>query len=126
MNDLKQLLDDALSWLLLPASLYGMGGAILSAARKGKGWKQIALEGTGGVFVANMVGPLVAMHAPEHWHYTLYFLVGWCGLEGVGRLYEAIAAAVERRIQRRIEDGSTSPWNGVDRRKSAHAAQTED
>lgn len=79
--DSRQALDAFLSWLLLPPTLYGAGGAMLRAARTGRNWKQIGLETLGGIIVANMVGPLLAVHAPGHWHGTLYFLAGWGGLD---------------------------------------------
>lgn len=103
MNDeWRELLQRGLAWLLMPATLYGAGGGIIKAIRHGKNWKQVILEGTGGVVAANVVGPFIASNSPETWHYTLYFFVGWGGLELVGRIYEAAVSALEHRVQNRI------------------------
>lgn len=119
MDNLRQALDMALAWLLLPATLFGAGGAAICAMRKGKCRRQVVLEGVGGILIANMAGPLITLHAPEQWHYTLYFLVGWGGLEGVGRLYEAAVSGLERRIQSKIgtpdQSAHDGPWDGIDR-----------
>lgn len=101
-DEWREILERGLAWLLMPATIYGAGGAIINAARSGKNWKQVCFEGAGGVVAANMVGPLITAHSPETWHYTLYFFVGWGGLELVGRIYEAGVSALERRIQNRI------------------------
>ena len=116
MDNLRQAVETLLAWLFLPATVYGAGGAMLRAARTGRSWKQIALETLGGVTVANMVGPLLSVHAPEHWHGTLYFLAGWGGLELVAWGYELAVKIAEVRIQKRL--GSGQAWNGMERRKS--------
>ncbi|WP_302548632.1 hypothetical protein [uncultured Desulfovibrio sp.] len=95
-------LERALQFVLLPASLYGAGGALMHSARKGRSIPQALLEVVGGVVTANMVCPLIQAETPEKWHYTLFFLVGWGGLELVGRIYEAAVCALERYIQRKI------------------------
>ena len=117
MDSFKQAAETFLTWLLLPATLYGAGGAVFRAIRKGRCWKQVVFEAGGGVLVANMLGPVIAGHAPEQWQYTLYFLVGWGGLEGVGRLYETCVAGLQKRLRVKLEDGSIEPWDGTERRK---------
>ena len=96
------LLDRILAWVFLPATLYGAGGALINARRSGKSIPQTIAEAVGGAVTANVVMPLVQDFAPERWHYTLFFLVGWGGLEAVGRLYGAALSALERRIQHQI------------------------
>lgn len=116
MDTIRQVFDTMLAWLLVPATLYGAGGAMLRAARTGRSWKQISLETLGGVIVANMVGPLLSVHAPEHWHGTFYFLAGWGGLELVAWGYELAVRIAEVRIQKRLGGGQR--WDGIERRKS--------
>lgn len=101
MNDLKTLLETLLSWLLLPATIFGAGGAAVRAMRNGKGLKQVLAETAGGVLVSNMLGPVIAEHTPTHWHYTLFFLAGFGGLEFVGRIYEAAASGFEEKVRRK-------------------------
>ena len=124
METIRQAFDTLLSWLLLPPTLYGAGGAMLRASRTGRKWKQIVLETIGGVIVANMVGPLLSVHAPEHWHGTLYFLAGWGGLELVAWGYEQAVRIAEARLHHRLgseqgQEQAQHPWDGVDRRKPA-------
>lgn len=113
MDSIRQALDTMIAWLLLPATLYGAGGAMLRAARTGRSWKQIGLETLGGVIVANMVGPLLSVHAPEHWHGTFYFLAGWGGLELVAWGYELAVKMAEVRLHKKLGQGQT--WNGEER-----------
>lgn len=95
-------LERILQFALLPASLYGAGGALMHSTRKGRSIGQALMEVVGGVVTANMVCPLIQSETPEKWHYTLFFLVGWGGLELVGRIYEAAVCALERYIHRKI------------------------
>ena len=100
MNDFKELLESALAWLFLPATIWGAGGAVIRAVKKEetKNWKNIFFQGIGGIFVANMLMPLVDLYTPPQFHYTLYFLAGWGGLAFVDRLYRLVSGIVERRI----------------------------
>jgi hypothetical protein len=102
MDSITDLIDRILSLLLVPATLYGAGGAFVAAKRKGKPISQICFEVLGGAITANMVCPMVREYTPESLHYTLFFLVGWGGLELVGRIYEVVALALERRLARKI------------------------
>ena len=103
MDNLTGLLDRILGWVLLPATLYGAGGALLRAGRrKDKSARQTVAEVFGGAVIANVVCPLVQDVTPEKWHYTLFFLVGWGGLELIGRAYEALAQGLESRIRRQV------------------------
>ncbi|MDY0204643.1 MAG: hypothetical protein RBR49_11050 [Desulfovibrio desulfuricans] len=100
-------LERILQFTLLPASLYGASGALMHSARKGRSIGQTFVEVVGGVVTTNMTCPLIQAEMPEKWHYTLFFLVGWGGLELVGRIYEAAVCALERYIQRKV-----NPENG--------------
>lgn len=102
IDNLSEILDRALAALLLPATFYGAGGAFIHARRTGKPLRQSAVEVLGGAFTANMTADLVSMNVPQEWLPICFFLVGWGGLELVGRIYEALASALERRIQRKI------------------------
>ena len=122
MNDFLQGLDGLLTWLLLPTTLFGAGGAIVHAIRKGRNLKQVVFEGGGGVIIVNALGPVITKNAPEQWHYTLYFLVGWGGLEAFGRLYKTALAGAEKRLQDNLgvkpKEKLHEPWDGVERRKN--------
>ncbi|GAB1254774.1 hypothetical protein [Desulfovibrio falkowii] len=99
-------LERILQFVLLPASLFGAGGALMHSSRKGRSIGQTFMEVVGGVVTTNMVCPLIQAETPDTWHYTLFFLVGWGGLELVGRLYEAGVCALERYIQRKVNPGN--------------------
>lgn len=107
MQDSLNVLERLLQWLLLPASIYGAGGALLHSARKGKGVMHTIVEALGGVITTNAVCPLIQDATPEKWHYTFFFLAGWGGLELVSRIYEAAVSALEQRIRRQL-----NPRNG--------------
>lgn len=111
MDSIAELIDRILTLLLLPATLYGAGGALMHARRRGKPMRQSFVEVIGGAFTAHMLTPVVIAYVPEVWHSVVFFLVGWGGLELVGRLYEAGATALERRIIRNI-GGSASTGGG--------------
>ena len=102
MQDTLDFLERLLQWALLPASVYGAGGALMHSTRKGRSPAHTLFEAVGGVFTANMVCPLIQDATPEKWHFTLFFRAGWGGLELVGRLYEAVVSALEGYIHRRI------------------------
>ena len=95
-------LEKILAYVLLPATFWGAAGALTRSIKLRKSWKLWVFEMLGGVLTANMVCPLIAEYVDDKWHYTLFFLVGWGGLELIGRLYEASASALERRIQKKI------------------------
>lgn len=100
--------ESLLAWLLMPATLFGAGGAMIHAVRKGKSPRQTVAEGVSGIIIAHMIYPIITAHTPEIWHYSLYFLTGWGGLELVNRVYEAAVSALEERIRGRVsgrEDG---------------------
>lgn len=48
MDSIAELIDRILALLLLPATLYGAGGALMSARRKSKPMKQTLVEVIGG------------------------------------------------------------------------------
>lgn len=95
-------LEKILAYVLFPATFWGAAGALTRSIRTRKNWKLWVTEMLGGVLTANMVCPLIVEHVDDKWHHTLFFLVGWGGLELIGRLYEASASALERRIQKKI------------------------
>ena len=111
MDSIMDYLDKLLAIVLIPATFHGAGGAFMHARRKGKPLRQTAIEVVGGAITANMLCPLVQDLTPDKWHYTLFFLVGWGGLELVSRLYEATAQSLERRIQNKV-GGSTVKQDG--------------
>ncbi|MDR2056148.1 MAG: hypothetical protein LBQ10_09820 [Desulfovibrio sp.] len=104
MERFISFLNDVLSVFLLPATLYGAGGALMHAGRKGKSFRQVLFEVLGGVLTTNALAPLIRNYCPDEAQTTLYFLVGWGGLKCVDRIYEAVVAALERRIQRKLGD----------------------
>lgn len=116
MQEFTTLTDRILAWLFLPATLYGAGGAVMRAVRKGKTWTQTLFEAGGGILVANMLGPLIKGHTPVNWHYTLYFLAGWGGLEGVSRLYEAVVSGLEKRAHK-VGSGEAASVSRVEERE---------
>lgn len=104
MNSFEEIVSKVLTFALLPATVYGAGGAFIQARRNKRPARQTLLEVIGGVITANMLSPLVQDATPEKLHFTLFFLVGWGGLELAGRMYEALANALERRIRQRLGD----------------------
>lgn len=102
MDSITEFFDRLLALVLLPATLYGAVGAFMQARRNKKPARQTIIEVIGGTITANMLSPLVQDVTPDRWHYTLFFLVGWGGLELVGRLYEVTAKALEARIARKL------------------------
>ncbi|MDL2267192.1 hypothetical protein LJC46_04295 [Desulfovibrio sp. OttesenSCG-928-G15] len=72
----------------------------MHARRKGRPIRQTIVSVFGGVITTNMLSPIVYANSPEAWHYTLFFLVGWGGLELVDRLYESAAQGLERRVNK--------------------------
>ena len=102
MDSITELIDRILTLLLLPATLYGAGGALMHARRKGKPIRQSFVEVIGGAFTAHMLTQVVVSYVPDAWHSVVFFLVGWGGLELVGRLYEAAAKGLENRITKKI------------------------
>lgn len=99
MQDNLSLIERALAFLLLPATIWGAGGAFIHSARKGRTPLQVVFEAVGGAFTTHMLAPLVARYVSPDMHPIVYFFIGWGGLEFVGRLYEAGASALENRIR---------------------------
>lgn len=102
MQDNLTLLDRALAFLLLPATVWGAGGALFHSSRKGRTPLQVLFEGIGGAFTTHMLSPFVVKYVPPDMHPIIYFYLGWGGLEFVGRIYEAGASALENRIRNTI------------------------
>lgn len=102
MDGITDFLDKLLAVTLGSATLYGAGGAFMHARRKGKPLSQSLVEVISGAFTANMMSNVITSQVPQEWQPICFFLVGWGGLELVGRLYEAAAAAVEKRIGRKL------------------------
>ena len=102
MDSITELLDRITALLLLPATLYGAGGALMHARQKGKPIRQSFIEVIGGAFTAHMLTSVIVSYVPDAWHSVCFFLVGWGGLGLVGRLYEAAVKGLESRIARKI------------------------
>lgn len=97
--------ETILTWLLMPATIFGAGGAVIHAVRKGESLRQTLIKGASGIIIAHMIYPIITVHTADIWHYSLYFLTGWGGLELVNRIYEAVVSALEERIRGRITQG---------------------
>ena len=100
MDSITELIDRILALLLLPATFYGAGGALMR--RRGKSVKQSLVELASGAFTANMMQGVIADYAPHTWQPVCFFLVGWGGLELVGRVYESAAKGIENRITKKL------------------------
>lgn len=109
MDNITDFFDKVLALMLLPATIYGAGGAFMNAKHNGKSLRQTAIEVVGGAITTNMLAPLIDKYTPLEAHYTLFFFAGWGGLKLVSRLYEAAAQALERRIKRKIGGDVDSP-----------------
>lgn len=94
MDEFITALKECGKLALTPATVFGAGGGLIRAIRRRGSWKQVTTEMLGGVFVANMLFPVVATHLPPAWHYTAFFLVGWGGIEMVGWAYTSAAEFV--------------------------------
>lgn len=114
MDGVVDFLNECLAVVLLPATLYGAGGAVMHARSRGKPLRQSFFEVLGGALTANMLCPIVSDYAPANWHYTLFFFVGWGGLEFVGRSYEAFAKSWERRITQTVGGDKAEPDSNDD------------
>lgn len=106
MQDPMPYLDRLLEALLVPASIYGAGGALLHSVRQGRPIWQTLLSVVGGVFTSNMLGPLIREQTPENWHYSLFFLAGWGGLELVAKCYDLGVCALEKYVNRKVDPGN--------------------
>jgi hypothetical protein len=104
MYSMTEIVDSIITLLLLPTTLYGLGGAIVHAHRSGKPLRQSFIVISSGAFTAHMFSPAIIAHVPEAWHAVMFFLAGYGGVELVSRLYEAVVSAVEARIRRKIGD----------------------
>lgn len=102
MEEFRNFGEHLLAWVFLPATLLGAAGGIMGAVKRRKSWKQIIFEGAGGMILSNVVYPLVAEYAPPEWHYSLFFLVGWGGVQGVGHFYEVVTSALESRVREKL------------------------
>jgi hypothetical protein len=102
LESIKEFIDGVLALVLLPATLYGAGGAFMSAKRKKEPLRQTVISVIGGIITTNALSPLVQDLSPESWHTTLFFLTGWGGLELVSQLYEVAAGALAKRLGRKI------------------------
>ena len=87
MEQLRSILDAALTWLLMPATLIGGAGGLLSSLSHKHGWTRCIFDAVSGAVVANIVFPVIARYCPEPWHYTLFFLSGIGGLKMVETVY---------------------------------------
>lgn len=103
MDNLTEIAERLLAWLLLPATVYGAAGAFVQTRRAGQSLRKTAVEVASGVLVTNAVAPLVEGHLAVSWHSTVYFLVGFGGMALAARVYDAAADALERRVRGKID-----------------------
>ncbi len=87
MDQIKEVIDAAVSWLLMPATLIGGAGGLLSSISHRHGAARCGFNAVCGAVVANIVFPVIARYCPEPWHYTLFFLSGIGGLKMVETVY---------------------------------------
>lgn len=120
MDNIKQALEAFVSWTLFPATLFGAGGAFMRSRRRGQSLPQTITAALGGAVIANVTMPLAHQYSPEEWHYTLFFFVGWGGLELVGLVYALLLALGEYFVKKHFPGVTFRPsgaWDGVERRK---------
>lgn len=90
METIHELIDAAISWLLMPATLIGGAGGLLSSISHRHGAARCGFNAVCGAVVANIVFPVIERYCPEPWHYTLFFLSGIGGLKMVETVYRWI------------------------------------
>jgi len=87
MEALRQVIDTLCAWLLMPATLVGGAGGLLSSVRAGRCMKRSLFEALCGAVVANVTFPLIVAYFPPAWHFTLFFIAGIGGLKMVMTVY---------------------------------------
>ena len=103
MEQFIDWVERVLSLIFVPATLYGGAGALMRRGRGERTFGQVISEVFGGALTAHMLTPVIYANIPPEWQSVSFFLVGWGGLELVGRLYEAVAQGLENRIRGRVE-----------------------
>ena len=103
MEQLVDWVERVLSLIFVPATIYGASGAFLRVGRGKRSCGQVVFEVFGGAITAHMFSEIIYAQVPMQYHSVCFFLVGWGGLEFVGRLYEAVASGLESRIRGRVE-----------------------
>ena len=103
MDNLTELAERLLSWLLLPATLYGAAGAFVRSRRAGQPLRKTLLELVCGVLMTNAMAPAIESYLTASWHSTAYFLVGFGGVLLAERLYDVAAEALEKRLKRKLD-----------------------
>ena len=103
MDNLTELAERLLSWLLLPATLYGAAGAFVRARRMSQPLRKTLIELISGVMMTNAMSPAIESYLTASWHSTAYFLVGFGGVLLAERLYDVAAEALEKRLQKKLD-----------------------
>lgn len=102
MQSFTDAIDGFLQILLLPATLIGAGGGMLFAFRCKRDWKERLFAISSGVYMCHIVMPIIAVHVPTEYHYSVLGAVGYGGVELMGFLYmlslDIIAYFAHRRI----------------------------
>lgn len=111
MTELRQFFDAVCAWLLMPATLVGGAGGLLSSARRGESLRRALFNGFAGAVVAHVTFPLVQAYFPEPWHNSLMFLAGLGGLKMVNTVYgwifdEGLLRDIIRTVLGRMNGGS--------------------
>ncbi len=100
INTASEIMDKIISWLLLPATIYGACGAFLRSRHRGKTFSQTGIEIFGGTVIANVTMPIVQQYAPQSWQWTAFFLVGWGGLYLVEAIYGVALRILNHKIHK--------------------------
>ena len=87
VETVRSILDAIIQWLIMPATLIGGAGGLLSSIGKRQGWARTVFNAVSGAIVANVVFPVIEAYCPQPWHYTLFFLSGIGGLKMVESFY---------------------------------------
>ena len=99
VEQFTDLVERMLSLIFVPATIYGASGAFLRVGRGKRSCGQVVFEVFGGAITAHMFSEIINAQVPMQYHSVCFFLVGWGGLEFVGRLYEAVANGLESRVR---------------------------
>ena len=102
VDSLMDWAERILTLIFVPATLYGGVGALARRRNDSRALRQIISEVCGGAVTAHMLTPAIQNNISADWQSVCFFLAGWGGLELMGRIYEAIAHALEERIRQKI------------------------
>ena len=103
MDNLTELAERLLSWLLFPTTLYGAAGAFVRSRRAGQPLRKTIIEMVCGVLVTNAMAPAIEHYFTSSLHSTAYFLVGFGGVMLAELLYDVAAEALKKRLKRKLD-----------------------